>query len=330
MQRQGRRPVVYLDQNWLSEITKAQIVGQPCQDKPYFGRLFSAINAGASEGNLVCPTSDFHDTQASFNPELRAPIGYVSRTLSHGLSFNSWIKISHNQLVQAALGFAGQEVPSAPWWHIPFNTDPTILMQREPDISKSEHPIMVEYMEEVKSIRDSIQTSLSRDFKRERNRKNRSYEDEVEYGRIQIFRELHISPAEGVSDGLFSKYVAEPIFGLVAIQASERLRDLQKICDKDGGLEEFVKSQQFKSAPHLSINAKLRAADIVHYPEREPDPSLIDDFQIAATILPYSDLFATEKYMAHLIKQAGLDREYGCQIFTMRQKQDFLHTVQSL
>ena len=330
MERQGRRPVVYLDQNWLSEITKAQIVGQPSKDKPYFGHLFSAIHARVSQSKLVCPTSDFHDTEASFSSELRAPIGYVSRSLSQGLSFNSWFQICHNQLVQAALEFVGQESPRAPWWRIPFNWDPAIPIQEAPDISKSEHPVMLEYMKEVKSIRDGPQTSLSREFKEERQRKNRCFEDEVDFGRIQIFRELHISPAEGVVQGIFGGYDAEPVFGLVALQAIGRFRQLKTICDQSGGMQKFIKSQQFRSAPFLSICAKLRAADIVNYPDHKPEPSLIDDFLIAATILPYSDMFATENYMAELIKQTHLQEEFGCSIFTMKQKKELLDELHSL
>ena len=86
----------------------------------------------------------------------------------------------------------------------------------------------------------------------------------------------------------------------------------------------FLDSPQFANSPFYSIYAKLRAADIVRFPDKEPEPSLLDDFQIIATVLPYTNVFATENYMAELIRQTRIDEEYGCRVFTMREKQEFL------
>ena len=47
-------------------------------------------------------------------------------------------------------------------------------------------------------------------------------------------------------------------------------------------------------------------------------------------ILPYSDVLATENYLAELIRQTKLGEKYSCQPFTMRQRKDFLCHLEGL
>ena len=233
MLRQGKKPVVYLDQNWISEITKSQIIGRSSQNRAFYSHLSSALHTGVSESKFACPTSEFHHTEASFNPNLRAPISFVVGTLSRGLSFNSYIEVNHKQLLTAALEFAGQDVPSTPWWHIPFNRDPDALAQESPALSSGEHPIMIDYMKEVRSMRDGPQTSDYREFKRYRRSEGLSYEDEVKFGRIQIFEEQHLSPAKAIAQRRFMTSDWEQIYGVVALQSLCRYKELRTIWVKE-------------------------------------------------------------------------------------------------
>ena len=330
MLRQGKKPVVYLDQNWISEITKSQIIGRSSQNRAFYNRLSSALHAGVSEGKFACPTSEFHHTEASFNPNLRAPISFVVGTLSRGLSLNSYIDVNHKQLLTAALEFAGQDVPRTHWWHIPFNRDPDILVQQLPDFSSREHPIVVEYMKEVKQTRDGAQTSLSRKFKCEVWNEGHSYEEAVRLGRVQMFRELHFGVTDAVEQGFFKTSQYEPLFTEVGKEALRRYYELEWICNQGGGIAMFLESCQFSNTPFLSTFANLRAADMVRFPNRVPEPSLLTDFHFVALVIPYADMLATENYLAELIKQSKLDRKYDCRVYTMRQKQDFLDELSQL
>lgn len=330
MPRRGNKPIVYLDQNWISEITKAHIEGWTGTHKPYVSQLSLAIQGGVAEDNFVCPTSDFHDTEASFSQKLKDSIWKTSRALSRDLSFNSWIQVNHKQLVEAALGFAGQDIPDSPWWYVPFNRDPDIPARSLPIHHIRVHLSVEVYMEEVKRIRDGIQTSDYRKFKENRKKEGLSYEDELAYGITQLFREHHVGPIVAISQGRFKLSEWESLFHSVALQAVNRYKELETIFQQGGGLDKFLVSPHLANSPLLSICAKLRAADIVRFPSRKPEPSLIDDFQIAATILPYVDIFATENYLAELIKQTGLDREYNCRVYRMKQKEDLLNELQGM
>ncbi len=330
MQKRGSKPVVYFDQNWLSEIARAQTIVRSNQSTSFFRLLSSAIHRGVSEGKMVCPTSTFHRSESSFSTQLRAPLLFVAEWFSRGLTFNSWVPINHNQLVRASLEFVGLDFSLHPWWQVPFNRSPDATVQFSQVIKNEEHPIAIDYSVEHRSLRDGKQTSNHREFKKDRVEAGLSYKDEVEYGRHQIFRELHQTPVEAMTKGRLTTSDWELLYQVIGLQAFTRFTNLVAICNQGKGIGAFLSSSQFADAAFLSICAKLRAADIVHYPDREPEPSLIDDFQIAATVLPYSDLYATENYIAHLIKQTKLDQEYGCRVFTMKQKQVFLDELQSM
>ena len=62
----------------------------------------------------------------------------------------------------------------------------------------------------------------------------------------------------------------------------------------------------------------------------KPEPSQTADFHITALVLPYADMLATEYHFAELIKQTGLDKEYGCRVYRMKQKEDLLNELQGM
>ncbi len=105
---------------------------------------------------------------------------------------------------------------------------------------------------------------------------------------------------------------------------------LLRIAERGRGLEAFVDSPQFSKVPFLSNYAKLLVADKMKCPDKRVEPSLQDDFRIAAMVIPYSKIFATENYLAELIKQTGISDEYDCEIYTMRQQQYLLDEITRL
>ena len=158
MQRRGERPVVYLDQNWLSEITKAHIDGWTGKDTPYFEKLSSAIQSGVNKDRFACPTSTFHTSEASFSSKVKDSLRGVAEELGHGLVFNSHIDISHMQLVEAALEFSEQDSLRTPWWRVPFNREPYALASNFPSRGISVYLTLEAWAEEEKRLRDIIQT----------------------------------------------------------------------------------------------------------------------------------------------------------------------------
>ena len=328
--RQGSKPVVYLDQNWISNITKAHEESDMFSEKDYYMSLFSAIQEGVTRNRFVCPTSSFHESEAAYGSRVKGSLWYVARLLSRKLSFNSSIEINHQQLIEAASEFAKQDLPDTCWWTIPFNRDPDTKMEAPPEISVEVHLSMDELHTDGKRLRDGIQTTLYQEFKKGRQQHNLSYEAEVEFGMKQLFVEGYAGPLVAIGLPSVAESTLQPLYRQVSLELVERCKELINICDQDGGLGKFLNSPQFSRSPFISIYARLRAADIVRFPEQTPKPSQLDDYQIIATVLPYTNVFATENYMAQLIKQTRIDKEYDCRVFTMREKQEFLEYLMNL
>ena len=161
--------------------------------------LFSAIQEGVTNDRFVCPTSSFHESEASYGSRVKDTLWYVDRLLSRDLSFNSSIEINHQQLIEATAEFANLNLPDIPWWAIPFSRDPDAKMEAPPEFSVEVHISMDELHTENKRLRDGIQTSLYQEFKKERQQHNLSYESEIDYGRKQLFVEGYIGPLMAIN-----------------------------------------------------------------------------------------------------------------------------------
>ena len=72
------------------------------------------------------------------------------------------------------------------------------------------------------------------------------------------------------------------------------------------------------------------AADIFFYPQKPPTPSLNDDFEIVASVLPYVDILVTDSYMAEIIQQAKLSQLFKARVFPRRQVPKLLETLEDL
>ena len=337
MQRRGEKPIVYLDQNWISEISKSRISGREDQDKPYFNKLFTTLNRGVTEGKFVCPTSQFHFSESAFIPKLRKPIGDVASKLSRGLSFKLSSEINHDQLLLAALELAELDAPSVDWWDIPFNRDPDGPLPGTTVGDMGESVLSDEITRDWKRLRDGPQTSDYRTHKKVRASVGLSYEGEVAYGLSQLFMELYFGPLIAVAyrniwqpSSNDEAFMMQLEYHSNAVMSINKYVELDRIFSQGGGVAKFLTSSQFESAPFISILANLRAADIVNYPNTVPKPSLHNDFTMAATILPYTDIFATDKHLAGLIKQKRLDTEYNCRVYRMNQEEDLLEALQAM
>ncbi len=332
MQRHGNTPVVYLDQNWLSEITKAHLGLETSLDRCYLLELSRVIQQGVAQDRFVCPTSSFHEAESTLSFRLQADLRSVDNTLSRGLSFNSHVNISHEQLLQAASSFAHVDVSSEHWWRVPFNRDPDTPDSKLPRPADGIEVFLTidEMVNEDRRVRNQVSAPLYQNYKEHRKEINLSYQDETNFSRLQLLRESYEALGEAISLLGETPSGWEAFHWMTALQQQQRLEEIKQICDRGDGFESFLSSKEFYDTPFLSVRPKLMAADIVHERQRIPERSLLEDFDIVATILPYSDVFATEKYIAELIKKTKVGDGYGCRAFTMPQKDELLNLLSTL
>ena len=328
----GHKPIVYLDQNWLSNITKAHTGAGTDIDRDYYLELSNVIQQGVALDRFVCPTSFFHKNESTLSIQFSADFLSVADTLSRKLSFNSYIKVSHHQLLRAASVFSGSAIPPDAWWSIPFNRDPDIASCMMPPMPRLQVFVTnsAAKNDEIRTDKNQVAT-IYQDYKELRNSQNLSYIKELHFNKHQWFWEAYVVVAR--SHPLFGNppLVLDPFSSEIAAADSlSRLIELFQVCMNLDGYKRFLESNEFLEVPFISIRAKLMAGDIVYERHRIPEPSLLEDFDIAATVLPYSDVFATENYLAELIKKTKVGDDYRCRVFTMRQKQGLLEHLSML
>ena len=332
-QRRGRKRVAYLDQNWLSDMTKAvRLDGSPRVDKGYFTELYKVILRAIAEDRIVCPTSPTHMSESNLDSRRSADFRSVDNAVSRGLSFNPSDQILHNQLLESASKFAGVRLSDEPCWWTPFNRDPDVPYSTLPD-----HPNGVEvfvtveeWVNEERRMRNQISAPIYREYKESRKEINLSYLDEVAFSKYQLFREGYLGMTEAISQVGKAPAGFNEIYQMAVLRQHNRIIEIKQICDKGAGLAAFVSSDEFADVPYLSVRAKLMAADIVYHASRSPESSLLDDFDIAATVVPYVNVFATENYLADLLRVTGVATDYSCTAYTMRQRDKFLDYLPKL
>ena len=232
--------------------------------------------------------------------------------------------------------FAGIEQSPKPWWQIPFNRDPYL-----PDaaLPKSKNTVEVfitvpDLVERNRSVRKCVATPLYRQYKEGECEHGSPYVDKVRYSMIQLFHEQYCAFED-------MELVFKQIYSQADVECDPSLRDfinqrhgcliqLARICYEKEDVAAFLNSSEYAATPFLSIRARLMAGDIVYHGSRKPENSLLDDFDIAATVIPYVDVFATENYLAELLRQTGVTKDYGCSVYTMRQKAEFLDYMSQL
>ena len=319
----GQKKIIYFDQNWLSDMTKAHLDGGARVDKGYFTELFKVMQRAIAEDKIVCPTSQIHESESNFSSRLSADLKSMDNGLSRGLSFNYAHEMCDKQLLEAASKFAEVDTLEEPWWQIPFNRDPDIPDSTFPRATRAlEVFVTVQLLVNEKwRVRNEVTAPMYKQYKETRTERNLSYGDEVEFSRIQLFYEhYHIfDNAEPILKQVSSLW--ESMVPTLHHERQMQLVELAKICDLGEGIAKFMSSKEIANTPFLSIRSKLMAADVVHGNLRVPEPSLLDDFDMAAMVVPYVDVLATENYLAELLRSTGIARDYGCNVYTMRQQQ---------
>lgn len=117
--------IVYLDQNYLSNMAKARL-GFPMNklDAEFWQSLLADLEAAVSADNIACPESQFQRKEARLDSRVGQAVGRIINELSWGLGFNPWQVILRLQIEDAAFRFLGKTPPRIQKWSVPFNSDP--------------------------------------------------------------------------------------------------------------------------------------------------------------------------------------------------------------
>lgn len=280
MGKLSEKLVVYLDQNFISNIAKLKTNPKVREE---FSDLFELLHKGFLEEKIVVPSSWFHEIETciSSDSELKEKIKEIQ-------AYMGQIKLEHKeniytfQLGRAANDFLG--ISNKP-------LDYTIAYHDDPDNILRFYNVNIDmHLERTHNKEEREELAAKIDANREEIRKA-SYD-------VQLEREI-----SAYSNGFLgnNSWRVNYLFN----------GDVEKI-------KKFAISDNFKSIPLVDIGSKLWARILTAHGNRKVQSGDSADVEIISSYLPYVDVLAIDDFMANNVKALELDKNYGTTIFTAK------------
>jgi hypothetical protein len=278
MPKRTRKLLVYLDQNFLSEMSKADTHEKV---RPEFKDVYELLHQGCVDEKLVVPGSWLHDVESSLARHLKDRIVAYQHYLGQVRLYRP-DEIRNAQTSAAFERFSGRAAPDS--------LRPEAAFLDHPDQRVERFGISVDAHLETHNFRDGRHsTAIEMEALRQRLLQRRvTYEAQVKVEQ-QTQREEFI--------GTYSRFCGPP--------SEEKLRELTA----------FTQSNDFTNVPLLRIEARLFAAILTRYPERKIKPSDGTDIDALSAYAPYMDVVCTDAFMAEQMRSLGIAEEYGVSVF---------------
>lgn len=338
--------IIYLDQNYLSNMAKARIGGIKNADQAKFWQsLFGNLKKAVLADKIACPESDFHTTEAMFNKTLEEPVINVIDELSMGLKLRSWQDILEEQIIEAAKVFLGKYNKEKEWWTIAFESDPKASVEsRMTDIHGAKTRISVRLFLPKEVAEHDRQLKFQ--FADKEKELLKEYADKPLSWQELLF-ESKKSTLDGIIGNIAIQSIIEKLCSgselarLSAVNTYTRLVNLWNQLrgtglntDDNKILMDFAYSKELFNIHYVNIYGSIWAAIAEYYREgREPQRGDFYDVPILSLVLPYCDIVTTDKFMKEiLINKLHFDKEYSTRIFsaTKKDKLEFQNLIREL
>jgi hypothetical protein len=312
--------IVYLDQNYLSNMAKARLGSIEDENlAKFWSSLFGDLRETVLDDKVACPELEFHTTEAMYDRRLEEPIRQVIDELSWGLEFHQREDILETQISGAALSFLGKNGGIKETWATAFESDPCAPVRSR--------------MQNIFGVKGRISVHLSLPdevVKHDRQLKNRYVKGE------ELFAKLGDVCSDWDDEVLAQKmsFIDSFFLGRQPPQSIEKQQHLMRLWGKldQIGLKypdyvtatKFLKSEELLNSPYIDICSSINATIAKYYSNRRCKGSDLYDVAILATVLPYCDVVTTDSFMKEIIvKILHFDEKYKSKIFSAT-KQDRL------
>jgi hypothetical protein len=275
--KRTRKLLVYLDQNFLSEMSKADTHEKV---RPEFTSVYELLHRGFIDEKLVVPASWLHDVESSLATHLKDRIATYQHYLGQVRLYRP-DEIRSRQTMAAFDRFTGHAVDLL---------GPEMAFLDHPDQKVERFGISVDGHLDGKGFREGRhRTAQDLEGLRQRLLPNGvTYDAQVNIERNTQREEF------------LRTYCR---FG--GPTSAGRLRELT----------DFTQSGEFMNVPLLSIEARLFAAILTRYPERKIKPSDGTDIDVLSAYLPYMDVVCTDAFMAEQMRSLHIAEEYNVSVF---------------
>jgi len=326
----NRHTVIYLDTNYLSNMAKAQLGSLTDQDECEFWlSLLEELKDEVLADRIACPEFAFQREEASFDTRIDEAVGRIIDELSRGLKFNTWKDILNLQIEDAAFKFLGKDPPQREMWTTAFTSNPQASLKNRmrggyprPNWGADVYPALQnEIVEDKRQQKASWVTFAERTLGPYTCRNW----DEALLGDKLFCIDCILGPeawryAKRLrnSGSLVNRWIAD------ANMQEMRVREerLLEIGINDGNFIDFLKkSDELLNSAFIDIHSSIRTAAAKDSPKRKQLGSDLRDPVILASVMPYSDVVTTDRFMKHIsATRLGLDKKYKCEIFSSSKK----------
>ena len=318
--------IVYLDQNYLSNMAKGHLGFLMNEEQSEFwNSLFDDLKEAVLADKIACPELEFQRDEAEFNNRIEYTVWQVICDLSLGLEFLPWETILELQIEDVAFKFLGKNPPQRRPWQSAFKTDPQAPVESRMTCNAFgiKHQIKVHLFSPPKELLDH-----DRQLKRRWEDTAKSLLKQPTFDdwhkELLVQKSASIDTLLGPSAlNMIAKQWASnnSLDKLVAARnmskLKERLSRLEKIGITPHNVAGFFNSDELLSAPFIDISCSINTAIVKNYTERDPQASDRNDSAIMATVLPHVDVVTTDRFMKHiLVNQLSFDNKYKCKIFS--------------
>jgi hypothetical protein len=276
MGKRTSKLLVYLDQNFLSDIAKADT---STKVRPEFAKIYELLRRGVNDEKLVVPGSVLHDIESSLATHLKDRIVSCQHRLGKVRLYRP-DEIRDKQIAAALGSFMGQPAED------PLR--PRAAFIDDPDQRVARYGISVDSHLETRNFRQSRHTTAA-DLDALRHRLLQAgvtYEQQLkteQKAQREWFLETYLSVCGPISEGKLAEFVA------------------------------FAESSAFAAIPLLRIEAHLYASILTRKRDRRIKPSDTTDIDALSAYAPYMDVVCTDAFMAD--QMIGMANEYGIQLF---------------
>jgi len=276
MGKRTQKLVVYLDQNFLSEMSKADVNEKV---RPEFKEIYELLHQGFVDEKLVVPDSSLHDIESSLATHLKDRIVTYQHYLGQVRLYRP-DEIRNTQTFAALDCFMGR-IPEDPL---------------QPEAAFLDHPD-----QRVERFGITVDSNLERhNFRQSRHRTAKELEklrQRLLQGNVTYDQQLKVEQ-EAQRDQVVQTYCS--FCGPVS---EEKRKELTA----------FMESTDFTSIPLLRIEAHLFASILTRKPGRQIKPSDGTDIDALSAYAPYMDVVCTDAFMADQLR--GIAKEYGIVLF---------------
>jgi hypothetical protein len=281
MPKRTKKIIVYLDQNFISDMAKAD---SNKRVKPEFKHIYELLHEGFLDEKLVVSASWFHEVETSLSGELKKRIVSYQNYLGQvRLNFPEGVR--REQIMAFASRFKGNTDIDPFAIDIAFNENPdkrtrmlniVVNSNLEYFDFRNKRLQTAKALESLHQIIIGSNISYNEQFKTEMNDQRRCcLESNYDYL-------MHLFNGD-----------------------EERMM-------------EFIMSDMFDKIPFINIEAKLMAFLLTHFKNRAIKGSDPTDIDIISTYLPYIDVLATDKFIADRITELGIASDYNIDLFDAR------------